>query len=282
MRAAPVLALILLGSALLAGCTSQAGAPLKQGRIVPGDPVAPDNPGWAPLESAKIRPGALIHTPKADCPANFVFIRPDNTSVFVGTTAYCVRDMHVGSLASIGTNDTIAVLIYSSFETMAEVHETDADALNYNDFAVFRVDDRDRKWVNPAMLHYGGPVGLADFGAVSVGERVRSYANLSDGLPEALHARQGVVAAQVGSWAYMVYGEPTLPGQMGAGVTTPDGKAVGVMITLGVAPNPGANGVARLDKLMEYADEHAKLHMTLMTWDLLASGGIGSTQSSQS
>src|SRR5581483_5994275 len=206
MRAAPVLALILLGSALLAGCTSQAGAPLKQGRIVPGDPVAPDNPGWAPLESAKIRPGALIHTPKADCPANFVFIRPDNTSVFVGTTAYCVRDMHVGSLASIGTNDTIAVLIYSSFETMAEVHETDADALNYNDFAVFLVDGSDRKWVSPSMLHYGGPTGLADFAQMGLGQRLRSFADLNDRLPEPLHARAGVAAPQASNWAYLVYG----------------------------------------------------------------------------
>jgi hypothetical protein len=282
MRAAVLLALVLLGSALLAGCTSQAGAPLRQGRIVPGTTIPPPSMGWAPLEAAKIRPGVMVHTQKGDCPSNFVFIRPDNTSVFVGTTAYCVRDLHVGSLASIGTNDTIAVLIYSSFETMGEVHETDADALNYNDFAVFRVDEHDRKWVNPTMLHYGGPVAIADFAGVSLGARVRTYANLSDGLPDEFHARESVIAAQAGSWAYLTYGQPTLPGQMGSGVTTPEGKAVGVVVSMGVTPNPGANGVARLDKLMGYAKEHAKLDMTLMTADLLGASVLGSTPSPQS
>lgn len=284
MRGALLLALVLLGSGILAGCMGQAAAPLKQGRIAAGERIAPSTPGWAPLEAAKIRPGAMIHTQTGDCPSNFLFRHPDNTSLFIGTTAYCVRALPIGALASVGSNDTIAVLIYSSFQTMGEIHETDSDALNYNDFAVFRVDDGDRKWANPTMEHYGGPVAPADFASISAGERVRSYANLSDGLPEALHAREGVVAAQAGSWAYLVYGEPTLPGQMGAGVTTPDGKAVGVMISVGVLPNPGANAVARLDKLMAYAHDHAKLTMELETAELLPAGGplLGSTPSPQS
>jgi hypothetical protein len=281
MRAALVLASIVL-LAGLAGCVAQGGAPEKQGRIVAGAPIAPQDPGWAPLDAAKIRPGDLIHTETGDCLSNFVFTRPDNTSVFVGTTAYCVRALHVGSLASIGAKDNIAVLIYSSFETMDEVHETDSGARNYNDFAVFRVDDHDRKWVNPALLRFGGPVGVADFASVGSGARVRTFANLSDGLPDAAHERQGVIAAPDGAWGYLVYGEPTLPGQTGAGVTTPEGKAVGVMVSLGVVPSPGANGVARLDKLMAYADEHAKLPLRLMTWDLLAPGALASTASPQS
>lgn len=282
MRAAPFLALVLLGSGLLAGCATQAGAPLKQGVVAPGDPAAPQSPGWAPLDKAKIRPGVMVHTEKGDCPSNFVFIRPDNTSVFVGTTAYCVRQLRVGALASVGTNDTIGVLIYSSFETMGEIHETDPDALNYNDFALFRIDDQYRKWVNPSMLHYGGPVALSDFSGSPLGQRVRSYAALPDGLPDQLHAREGVVAGSAGSWAYLVYGEPSLPGQMGAGVTTPEGKAVGIVVSLGVTPNPGANGVARLDALMAYAEQHAKLPLKLMTADLVPNEVLGSTASPQS
>jgi hypothetical protein len=115
------------------------------------------------------------------------------------------------------------------------------------------------------MLHYGGPVDAADFPAMGVGQQVRSYASLNDSLPDDLHARHGLVTAAAGQWAYLVYGLPSLPGQMGAGVTTPEGKAVGVVVTLGVAPNPGANGVARLDALMAYAQAHAKLDMRLAT-----------------
>jgi hypothetical protein len=165
---------------------------------------------------------------------------------------------------------------------MAEDHETDADALNCNDFAVFYVDGSDRKWVSPAMLHFGGPTGPADFAAMGAGQRVRSFADLNDSLPEALHSREGVVGASASPWAYLVYGLPSLPGQMGAGVTTPEGKAVGVVVSLGVAPNPGANGVARLDTLMAYAQKHAKLDMVVASAPLADNGVLGSTPSSQS
>src|SRR5579872_6111666 len=118
MRAAPILALMLLAGSF-AGCASVApskGETLRHGVITAGAKLAPPSPGWADVADAKIRPGVMIHTPKGDCPSNFVFTKTDNTSVFIGTTAYCVREMHVGSVAPIGTNDTIGVLIYSSFE----------------------------------------------------------------------------------------------------------------------------------------------------------------------
>lgn len=278
MRAA-LLAVLLL-AASLAGCASRSeGERLDTGRIVAGATLAPPSPGWASPEAAKIRPGVMLHTESANCPVSFVFVRPDNTSVFVATTAYCTRDLHVGSLATVGTNDTLAVLIYSSFLTMAEIHESDPDALNYNDLAVFRIDDGSRKWVSPSMLRYGGPTGLAQFGAIGVGQRVRAFAALPEGAPEPLHERQGVVVARAGEWAYLVYGTPVVPGQIGAGVTTPEGKAVGVVVSLGVAPNPGANGVARLDTLMAYAKAHAKLDMTLVGAPLADAGVLASTAS---
>jgi hypothetical protein len=277
---APLLAIAL--AILLAGCASPAGESLARGRIVPGATLAPQDPGWSPIEQAKIRPGVMVHTEARDCPTNFVFVRPDNTSVFIGTSAYCVREMHVGSVASVGTNDTIGVLIYSSFITMDEIGEPDTDARQFNDFAVFRIDDQDRKWVHPAMLPVGGPVGPAAFSSLGVGARVRTFVNLDDGAPDASHVREGIIGATAGNWAYLVYGAPAIPGQMGAGVVTPEGGAVGVMVSLGVSPNPGANGVARLDTLLSYAKENAKLDMTLVGWDLLATALGGSTASSQS
>jgi hypothetical protein len=62
---------------------------------------------------------------------------------------------------------------------------------------------------------------------------------------------------------------PATPGAMGGAVLTADGKALGVVVNVGVLPNAGANGVARLDTLMAYAAEHARLDMHLMTSELL-------------
>ena len=55
---------------------------------------------------------------------------------------------------------------------------------------------------------------------------------------------------------------------MGAPVVDAEqGRALGVIVDLGVTVGPGSNGVARLDKLMDYAMEHAKLLMRLQTAD---------------
>jgi hypothetical protein len=61
---------------------------------------------------------------------------------------------------------------------------------------------------------------------------------------------------------------------MGGPVLTPDGQAVGILVNLGVKPGAGANGVARIDALMQYARENAQLDMRLATWDLVDDGQL--------
>lgn len=268
----------LLVALPLAGCASDAPKAPAAGEAIRYGDAATDAVGWAPLESAKIRPGMMIHTAQRDCPSNFLFARPDNTSVFLGTSAYCVREMRVGGIASIaGVEESILVLVYSSYQTMAEINDQNPTTNEYNDFAVFKVDESVRKWVNPTLLRYGGPVALAPH--LATGERVRTYAPLADGLPDDAHQREGVVGGEIGEWAYLAYGVPALPGAMGSGAVTSDGKAVGIVVNLGVAPNPGSNAIARLDKAMAYAKEHAKLDMALVTSDPIPAGLLASTPS---
>ena len=273
-RAAPLLALVLLAAPLV-GCLAPDGAPLQKG-LAPGAPPAEPGPGWAPVEKAQIRPGVPIHAPKRDCASNFVFARPDNTSVFLGTTAYCFRDMPVGTLVTVGGPENLGVLVYSSYEAMSEAKEQDPDAAQYNDFAVIRIDSSARDAVHPGILHYGGPTAMADADAVGVGSRVRAYENASADLPEATAWREGVVTGKAGAWALLVHAAlPATPGTMGGPVITADGRAVGVMVNLGAVPNPGANGVARLDRLMAYAESHQRLFMGLVTADLLDAAPLG-------
>jgi hypothetical protein len=249
----------LLVLAFLAGCAAPQGEPLEKG----SDPApAPDEaPSWAAPSEATIRPGVAIHAEKRDCPSNFLFERPDKSSVFLGSTAFCFRDMPVGSIVTVGGPENIGVLVYSSWETMAEIEETDADAREYNDFAVVRLDPSVNAQVSPSLVGIGGPTALGKPGDAPLGARVRTHAN--DSLSP---WREGLVTGKVGDWALLVHSPlPVTPGNMGGAVVSDSGEALGIAVNIGAFPNAGANGVARIDALMAYADEHAKLYMDLVT-----------------
>lgn len=262
----------LLVPLLLAGCLDSTVSVA----VEPGDRLArgvTDDVGWPALEDATIRPGVKVQALRHECISNFVFMRPDNTSIFLGVSSFCVEGMRIGELLLVdpGRSDAEAMLIYSSWITMAEIGTTDPAAREYNDFAVLRISPQFRHLVHPAILGHGGPVGVADAGALATGDEVLTYGPALDGAPTRF--RQGVVTGRVDDWALLVHGAPPmLPGSMGSAVLTPDGRAVGITVNLGVAPNPGANGVARLDAVMAYALEHANLIMDLATWELLPEG----------
>ena len=242
----------------LAGCVGGATEDdLDSGVLAQGD----DRVGslaWPALADAIIRPGVMIRTPNGDCPTSFMFARPDNGTLFLATTAYCAEGLPVGTVATIADDMHLAVLAYNSWLTMAEIGETDPDALEYNDIAIFYIDGASRPDAHPSRLGTGGPVGLAEGSSMGVGDLLRIYrpGTTSD----------AVVTGEAGDWALLAHGlPPTLPGEMGGAVLTPEGQAVGVMVNLGVTTVPGANGIARLDRMMAYAAEHAKLDMVLVT-----------------
>lgn len=247
----------------LAGCLVE-GSGLDRADVAMGDELASEAPAivWASPDEATVRPGVAIRTSERDCPVNFLFLREDAGIVFLGTTAYCVRDLPLGTRALVGDGEDLANLIYSSFQTMAEIGESDPDALEYNDLAVFALDRESNSHANP-NLPGGGPNGLADGSSFAVGDRLRAFAPGAN-IPAQLAWRESVVAGSAGEWAIMTYSVlPGAPGSLGGPVIDVEGNAVGVFATLGVYPNPGMNGVARLDTMMAYASEHANLYMSL-------------------
>lgn len=252
-----VLCALVLLAVLAAGCATPAPEPLSRGNENANESAAPT--AWSDPETAEIRPGMPIHTPKRDCPSNFLFIRPDNSSIFLGSTAYCFRDMPIGTLVTVGGPENIGILIYSSFQTMADKQESDPDALEYNDFAVIKIAEGSRKRTSPSIVDFGGPAGLGKPGDFQVGDRVIARGNAS-----LIEWREGVVTGRAGDWALLVHSAiPITPGDMGGAVLGEDGSALGVVVNLGIKPNPGANGVARLDTLMAYAEANAALYMQL-------------------
>jgi hypothetical protein len=250
----------------LAGCATSGGEPLQSGDIEAGDaPLAGITPDWADLELALVRPGMMISTEARDCLANFLFIRPDNGAVFIGTTAYCVRDMPIGTPAIVGEATDIAVLVYSSAQTMSELGETDADALEYNDLALFHLDTTTIRKANPTLPSIGGPRDLSDGAAHDAGTRLRAFARMQE-LPRETDWREGIVSGQAGDWALLTYSSiPVAPGFTGGAVVDEAGDAVGIVVTLGVVPNPGANAVARLDTMLDYAREQGRMPIELAT-----------------
>ena len=75
---------------------------------------------------------------------------------------------------------------------------------------------------------------------------------------EALRPKAGTSAGPVGGgFGHQVYtATPGIPGDSGSGFLTADGRAVGVLSTLNLAPLPVSNGMTDLDRAMRYAAAH--------------------------
>lgn len=228
---------------------------------------------WAPVDSAVVRPGVQVVSETGQCTANFLFVGADGVSVYLGLAAHCFEGLDLGAPVDIADGAARGALAYSSWLTMDEVEEEDATVREYNDFALVLLDEADRSKANPSMLHFGGPVGLADSSAVATGDKVLTYGN-SGMRPteEPLSWHEGYVV-ETSTWSTTVYTlTPGIPGDSGSGVLDAQGRALGVVVTLTLLPLAGSNGVTHLDKALAYAKENAALDVTLATAELADPG----------
>ena len=240
---------------------------------------------WAPADTAQIHPGTMMYTDGAQCTANFVFT--NGASVYVGYAAHCagtgaatdtngcdagslplgtrVDFREGGSLASGGTRVGGGTLVYSSWLAMQQNNETDPNACDYNDFAVVEVDAADVGKVNPSIPFYGGPTGIDTNGTVA-GDTVYTYGNSSlRGGAEPLSPKQGTSIGDQGEgWSHDVYtATPGIPGDSGSAFIDAQGKALGTLSTVQLAPLAGSNGVGDLAKELAYAQANGQAGLTL-------------------
>jgi hypothetical protein len=236
-------------------------------------------PTWAPADTATIHPGVQMYTEGSQCTANFVYT-DGSGAVYVGYAAHCagtgqatdtdgcqaaslplgtkVDFVEGGSLAGPGEVVGTGTLAYSSWLTMQDNGESDANTCAYNDLALVKVDAGSLDQVNPSVPFWGGPTGLnADESAA--GESVYSYGNssLRAGI-EQLSPKQGAsLGAQGGGWSHPVYTvTPGVPGDSGSAFLDSEGNALGTLSTLAVAPLAGSNGVGDLNSELGYAQQH--------------------------
>ncbi|MGZ4446316.1 MAG: hypothetical protein ACXVWZ_10225 [Nocardioides sp.] len=266
-------ALAVLGSAVLA--TAFATSAPAQAQV--GTTTA-----WAPAATAQIHPGTMMYTDGAQCTANFVYTDA-SSNVYVGYAAHCagkgsstdtngcttdsvplgtkVDFTNDGSLLDEGTIVGHGTLVYSSWITEHQLGTTDPNTCAYNDLALVKVDPADVAKVNPSVPFWGGPTGI-DTDGTAAGDRVYTYGNssLRAGLsPLSPHtgASLGDDPAD-GGWSHPLYTvSPGIPGDSGSGFMSADGKAVGVLSTLGLAPLPASNNIGDLAKELAFAQAHS-------------------------
>ena len=238
---------------------------------------------WAPASKAKIYPGIQTNTAGGgQCTANFVFT-DSAANVYLGQSAHCgglgaatdtngcdsgsvplgtkVTFNAGGSLVSYGTQVGAGKLVYSSWITMQRRKERNANACAYNDFALIKVNTADKGKVNPTVPYWGGPVAINTKG-LDAGDEVYSYGNsgLRGGI-EALSPKTGVAVGDDpadGGWSHSLYTmTPGVPGDSGSAFLDPNGRAVGTLSTISIAPLPASNNIGDLNKELNYAKAYS-------------------------
>jgi hypothetical protein len=258
------------------------GGALLLAAAVLGAPQANAAGSWAPAATATIHPGTMMYTDGAQCTANFVFTDSAGAT-YVGYAAHCaglgeatdtdgcladslplgtrVSFNEGGSLISEGTVVGNGTLVYSSWLTMHQLGTTDANTCAYNDLALVKVDAGDVSKVNPSVPFWGGPTGI-DTDGTATGDRVWTYGNssLRFGISQ-LSPHTGISLgdqAADGGWSHPLYTvTPGIPGDSGSGFLSADGKAIGVLSTLGLAPLPASNNIGDLAHELAFAQAHS-------------------------
>jgi hypothetical protein len=248
--------------------------------------VAPPAGAYAPASTATVHPGVQTFTAGAQCTANFVFTEGADT--YIGQAAHCsgtgaATDTNGCTAASLPLGTPVQVtgaskpgtLAYNSWLTMQAGHETDANTCQYNDLALIKLDPADVAKVNPSIPNWGGPNGVGD--ATAAGEQVYSYGNseLRGGVTQ-LSPKTGIsLGTTGGGWTHPVYtASPGIPGDSGSAFLDKDGKAIGVLSTLSVAPLPASNNVSDLAHMLAYARAHGHPGLQLVNGDLAFKAGV--------
>ncbi len=245
-------------------------------------------PPWAPAATAAIHPGVMTFTQGAQCTSNFVFYNGAN-DVFIGQAAHCAGtggstetngcdsgSLPLGTPVEVDGASQPGTLVYSSWLTMQANGETNANACQYNDFALIRLAPGDYNKVNPSIPVWGGPVSLG--ATTALGDTVYSYGNSSLRLGLAqLSPKTGYsLGAAAGGWTHDVYTlTPGIPGDSGSAFLSANGAALGTLSTVAIAPFPASNGVGDLSREVSYMLSHGGPNVQLALGTEPFVGGVG-------
>jgi hypothetical protein len=238
--------------------------------LVAPPPAAAATPSWAPAPSAAVHPGVQTITSGGQCTANFVFYNGPG-DIYIGQAAHCAGTgaatdtngctagtLPVGTAVTVKGAQYPGTMAYSSWVTMQQLKETNADACAFNDLALVKLDPRDYGRVNPSIPVWGGPVGTSP-SSTAIGDTVYSYGNSSLRLGITLVSpKRGVSIGDDGNgWSHGVYtATPGIPGDSGSAFLDGRGRALGVLSTIAILPIPASNNIGDVGKEVQYMNAH--------------------------
>ena len=214
-----------------------------------------------------VRPGAIVNSDVGQCTFNFLFQGADGDR-YMGTAGHCI----------LGESPIGGDVGEQSWARGAGPVATDAGGARIGEFAYAILQDpKDFALVRldpgvPAsaqMCHFGGPTGtnsdltnspvvLEHFGnGVAIGSVLPARTHLATSMPDPDHVFADGLA---------------LPGDSGSGVISADGRAVGVLVTVGVhtgsiglPTDAGFIGITRLAPQEARAEQVLGTALTLVT-----------------
>lgn len=222
-------------------------------------PQAEAGPTWAPVATAKIRPGVQMYTGGAQCTSNYVFTDAAN-NVYVGYAAHCagkgdssdingcttpsqplgtpVTFVTGGNFFSSGTTVGRGTLAYSSWVSMQKIKFKGELRCIWNDFALVRVSNADKGKVNPTVPFWGGP---RTFGGAPLGPGAKIFtvgnSSLRNGTAKAKTST--IIQRTGGGLGYDIKGGAGIPGDSGSGYMDATGRAIGVLSTISIGLQVG-------------------------------------------
>ncbi len=230
--------------------------------LIPVPAAAPFGTGTCP----GVRPGAIVLTDVGQCTLNFLFQGSDG-SRYIGTAGHCILGTSpiggdVGEMAwAPGTGPVARDAGGNPIGEFAYAILQDP-----KDFSLIRLDPLVE--ASADMCHFGGPTTVNDdrpditqpvvlnwYGnGIVVGTLLPARSALAAGMPDPDHVFADGAAA---------------PGDSGSGIISSDGRAVGVVVTLGVqigtSFDSGVIGITRLTPQVERAQQVLGVDLALQT-----------------
>ncbi len=218
-----------------------------------------------------VRPGGEVLSEIGQCTMNFLFETP-NHERYIGTAGHCILGQG-GGLAGDKAGEKMwakgqgPVAKDSAGKRFGEF--TYAILQDPKDFALIRLDPGVES--SPEMCNFGGPVGIND--DISGDPTVLHYFGNGIGIGTALPARSAV-AMGLPNADHVYAAGLALPGDSGSAVISDDGRAVGVLVTVGVhgfgidesgGIDFGTVGITRIVPQMKRAGEALGIELSMIT-----------------
>ena len=243
------------------------GTPVLLGSVVDAvDRLLPPRPAALPLSPGRcagVRPGAMLLSDVGLCSFNYLFTGSDGRS-YMGSAGHCVLGLVPGE--EVWQPGEGPEALDADGRRIGEFAYAVLDGVR--DFSLVRLDPGVR--ANPQMCHFGGPTGVNN--DLSSGPVIVQHYGQGVLLGQTLPARTGVALNLLDQDQAFVTGL-ALFGDSGGPVNTADGRALGVLVTVGLhlggLPNAGLVGVTRLGPQMAQAQDALGIGLQLRTAPLL-------------